>query len=465
MNTVVKSPFLATLYVDKSWLVLSPARADALARGFYPGTLQTMTCGFAITSPALARVATVFLGLLLFLPAPAVSHAEQTPAQLKGTTAPAPTSPAKKSKSAKLNTPGADTGAAATPAEKSISTEQAIVALVNDEPVTGYEIQQRALLAGGAGIGKQAQENFQALIKNPKTSERLKAILGEVIKANEGKSREQIIAIFEQKKKEFGASLQKQAVESARASALPGAKKAALDELIDEKLKLQEAKRQNIQVPEEEVNRVIASIAERNKVSQEQLAQQLGGNMEPMKARVRSTLSWNEVVRRQYGSQITVTSHDVDKFMASNTSGAQDDVELQVQRIRIAVPVKIDQSGVAQRMQQAEELRSKFKDCKSMNAIAAGVPGANYEDLGKQKPAQFQEPTRTLLLNAKDGEMLPPSVGSGGIELYAVCGREVVKAENQKRQQAEGELKQREFELLAKRKLKDLRQDAHIEYR
>ena len=61
--------------------------------------------------------------------------------------------------------------------------------------------------------------------------------------------------------------------------------------------------------------------------------------------------------------------------------------------------------------------------------------------------------------------MLPPSVGEGDVELWAVCSREVVKAEEEKRTQAEGELKQKDFELISKRHIKDLRTDAQIEYR
>ncbi|MEQ1670344.1 MAG: hypothetical protein ABL893_05760, partial [Hyphomicrobium sp.] len=81
--------------------------------------------------------------------------------------------------------------------------EQAIVALVNDEPVTGFEIQQRAAMLSGGGLQAKAQENFKAILKNPRTTERLKAILAETIKANEGKSKDQIIAIFEGRKKQF----------------------------------------------------------------------------------------------------------------------------------------------------------------------------------------------------------------------------------------------------------------------
>jgi len=46
-----------------------------------------------------------------------------------------------------------------------------------------------------------------------------------------------------------------------------------------------------------------------------------------------------------------------------------------------------------------------------------------------------------------------------------VCSRKIIKAEDAKRQTAESELRQKEFEVLSKKHLKDLRQDAHIEFR
>jgi peptidyl-prolyl cis-trans isomerase SurA len=317
----------------------------------------------------------------------------------------------------------------------------------------------------GGGLQQKAQENFKAILKNPRTTERLKAILAETIKANEGKSKDEVIAIFEARKKQFGMSLQKEAMDTARSSVLPGMKKAALEELIEEKLKLQEAKRQGVTIGDDEINRVIAGIAERNKMTEAQFLQQLGGGLDAMKNRIRSTLSWNDVIRRRFGAQIAVASKDVDKLVANASTAAQDDVELRVQRIRLVLPAKMENATIAQRMQDAEKIRSKFTDCKTSGGIAAGVAGAKFEELGKRRPSIFLEPTRTLLLNAKDGEMLPPSVGEGNVELWIVCGRDVIKGQEQQRTQAEGELKQKEFEILAKRHLKDLRQDAHIEYR
>ena len=70
-----------------------------------------------------------------------------------------------------------------------------------------------------------------------------------------------------------------------------------------------------------------------------------------------------------------------------------------------------------------------------------------------------------MLLNAADGEMLPPTVAPGAVQLWIVCGRKAVSAQTTQRNQAEKSLKKRELDVMAKSHLKDLRQDAHIEHR
>ena len=143
--------------------------------------------------------------------------------------APAP-GPAAKTATAKPK-PKAVKTAALKPSDAAVSKASetkglSIAVLVNDEPITGYEIEQRQRIMGlGANIGDKAQANFKRMLQDPATSERLKAILGDVIKANQGKTREEVIAIFEERKKQYAVNLQKQAVESAKASVLPGLKK------------------------------------------------------------------------------------------------------------------------------------------------------------------------------------------------------------------------------------------------
>jgi peptidyl-prolyl cis-trans isomerase SurA len=366
--------------------------------------------------------------------------------------------------------PRAAKSAASNPAgaEKSTSSGQSIIALVNDDPITAYEIEQRArLMALQSNIGERAQESFKRLVQAEGTQQRLRQVLQETIQANQGKTREQVLAIFEERKQQFAANLQRQALESARASVLPSLKKGALEELIEERLKIQEARRLNVTIEDAQVDNIIKGLAERNKMSADQFAQHLAGmgaDIQSMKARYRANLAWTEVVRRRFSAQVSINQREIDRMVAASPD-AEDEVELHIHRITLAAPGKLDQKIMAQRFEEADRLRRQFSGCKSTAALAAKVQDAKFEDLGHRKPALIQEPTRSLLLNAKDGEMAPPNMAAGGVELYAVCGRKVTTGDETKRDRAAQELRQKEFEVLAKRHLRDLRQDAHIEYR
>ena len=394
-------------------------------------------------------------------PPPGPSMAAPPPA------APAPSAPAAKPKpkpSAKKEAAAAtgslnDGGPAA----------QGIVALVNDEPITAYELHQRAqFMTLTSDFGERAKANMKAIAENPKTSERMQEILKETIAANPGKSREQVIAAFEERKKAFVVSLQQQAVASAKSSMLPGLKKKALDELIEERLKLQEAKKTSVTITDDEVEKSFKGVAERNKMTADQFVAHIkaqGADASVMKARFKASFAWREVIRRRFGHQINVSSRDVDRIAAAATSTDGDVVELQLHKIALGTTGKSDQTILAQSYTEAETLRQKFTGCKNTAALVKGNPNARFEDLGFRKASTLAEPTKSILLSASNGEMVPAILTGTGAELYAVCGRRTAKVDDQKRQAAENELQMKEFERLAQRHLADLRKDALIEMR
>lgn len=395
-----------------------------------------------------------------------VPPAGQTPAPKPETNAPAGKSEARpkaasrpKAKSASLDSGGSGKGR---------GSVQSIAVLVNDEPITGYQIDQRSrLLAVQADVSDRAQANFKQLIQRDSTNQQLRQILEETIRANQGKSREQILEIFEQRKQQYAAELQRQALQSARSSLQSTYRKKALEELIEERLKLQEAKRLGISIDESQVDDIINGIAQRNNQTPQQFAQNLqrmGGDIASMRDRFRATLAWNSVVRRRFSAQVSVSQAEIDRMVSSAAGGSEDQVELRLHRITLPVEGNLNQKAMAQRLDEAERIWRGFKGCNT-SATLAQSQGAKFDDLGMRKPSSVPEPTRSMLLNAKDGEMVPPNMSSQGVELYAVCGRKVTKGDDQVRDQVAQELQQKEFEVLAERHLRDLRQDAHIEYR
>lgn len=348
--------------------------------------------------------------------------------------------------------------------------EQAIVVLVNDEPVTAYQIEQRArLLTLNANLSEQAKENFQRLVKAESTTTRFRALQEEVIRNNQGKSREQLVAIFQERQKEFAMTLQKQALDSARSGILPRLKKDAKEELIDERLKVQEAKKLGIEVTDEDVKGMLRALAERNKMNYDQFSQHLKGmgvDIGTMGERFRAQRAWRDLIGRRYGGQVTVTQRDIDRVLSSVATDAGDDtVELQVSKITLSLPAKIDQTNLAKRLAEAEVIQRKFAGCRSLGELAKSVPGAKLDEMRFIKPSTIPEPTRSMLLSAKDGDMVPPSTATAGVEIYAVCGRRAVAANDAARTKTQEELQYKQLEILAQRHMRNLRQDAHIEYR
>lgn len=355
-----------------------------------------------------------------------------------------------------------------------------IVVLVNDEPITAYEVEQRGkLLALNANIGDYIKQNAKArwekIVKNPKINEEFRAY---ATKRNP-KSKEELQKIQQEFVRGKQKTMMDQLQAEARANASRGTEKQAIKELVEERLKLQEAKKNNVLATDEQVGKIIGSIAEKNKMTEAQFAKHMadmGVDIATMRQRFRAMLSWNDVVRRRFGYQVAITERDVDRFVdpalsgEDATAGAAGNVQLKLQRVVLPVSAALDQKAVAERLGQADQMRAKFAGCKSTAKLAEGF-GGKFEDMGLRSPASIAEPVRTLLLNAKSGEMIPPNVGPDGVEVWAVCERKDAPAGKEAAgaggggSSAKDERRQKELDILAKRHLKDLRQDATIDCR
>jgi peptidyl-prolyl cis-trans isomerase SurA len=93
------------------------------------------------------------------------------------------------------------------------------------------------------------------------------------------------------------------------------------------------------------------------------------------------------------------------------------------------------------------------------------MKGFKTKTLQDQLPGSLGQPMRTLVMNAKIGQMTPPTLSGSAIEAYAVCGKHAVKGDPQKRQMTEMKLMEEELGIRAEGLLRDMRQDAFIEYR
>jgi peptidyl-prolyl cis-trans isomerase SurA len=248
----------------------------------------------------------------------------------------------------------------------------------------------------------------------------------------------------------------------------PELKKKATDQLIDERLQVQQGRKLSVSVDEDDVTRIVEDMAKKNNLDVDGLATALGKagvNIKTLKDRIRSQLVWQNVVRQKFRREIQIGDADVDKALSDageQASSGPAETALQLRQVRYELPAGADQKTIAERLAAAESVRGKFGSCAD---LAKGVEGASVKTLADQQPASLVQPARLLVMNAKMGQMTPPTLTASAVEMYAVCGKRSVKGDDKTREETQRKLMNEEMGIRAERLLRDLRQDAFIEYR
>jgi peptidyl-prolyl cis-trans isomerase SurA len=325
-----------------------------------------------------------------------------------------------------------------------------VVVLVNDEPITTYDVAQRQrFLAVTSGLG----EKMRARLQSEETKEAFRAYLTEKRPSSKEEAQEL--------QKKFVAQIQQQVV----ASSTSAMRKEAIDQLIDERLMLQAAKEQKIIVTDAEVNESLTRMAQggANKNSLEDFLSQFkdqGINPNTLKERIRAQTAWRELVRRVYGSRVRPATSTTTTDDAAG-GGTVVDVEI----VRFTMPANAEQKLVAQHLVAVEQIRKRFSNCAALPAIVKDVSGATLQSVKQAKITDFRGDVRAALTKAKPGEMTPPIISGGTIESHALCNKKtsVASGKNEKKSEPKDKV-QEEFQLYSRRHLKDVKDRALLKY-
>ena len=332
-----------------------------------------------------------------------------------------------------------------------------IFAVVNDTPITAYNIDQRVKLLSLDGSGGW-QQRLQAKLHAPDLQQRFKAFA----MAHNPKSKEEVLAL----QKVFVEGLRQQALAETR----PGLRDKATAEVLNETLELQEAKRQGLLATDDELKGAVTQIAQRNKKTLKEFEAAIsatGINLHAFKERIRAQMSWQRVLESHFRGQIVVGKDELDQEIAAaanSNAAASGAVELKLQRIVIALKAGDAAASVAG-YAAADQLRQLAKPCNNLAELAKSSAGARFEDMGSVSTDSLAADVRPMLVSAEAGSVPPPILTKSGIEIYGVCERGAASAGDSAKAAATGKIQREKLEARSHALLSDLCGAASIEPR
>lgn len=245
----------------------------------------------------------------------------------------------------------------------------------------------------------------------------------------------------------------------------------ALKDLIDDQLKISKAKTYGLEVSEAEINNGFETMARRQRMSPEQFSeflQRSGIAPSALKARIKAELTWGQLVRGKFSSTLQIGESDINQALQARSPDEQSKVShiYTLFPITVIVPRGSNDAVVAQKSREAENLRTRFQNCKDGLALARGLRDVAVRDAINRSSADLTPQLRELLGNMQVGQLTIPELTAQGLQMYALCDRkESAGGDTPAKRQVRDELFAKRFEGEARKYLEEIRRGAMIEYK
>jgi peptidyl-prolyl cis-trans isomerase SurA len=352
---------------------------------------------------------------------------------------------------------------------------------------------------------------------------------------------------------------------------LPAIQQQALRSLVDEHLENQELKKFDVKIPDKDVDDEIKSIAEENKTNKDRMMaalEQAGVRSQTLRDELKAQIGWRELVGGRFGSRARVSDDEVQQtiqrlaaasakpqylvgeiFIDAQTVGGMDEamngarqlvdqlvkgapftavarqfsnapsaasggdagwlisgelappVEQALEHMQpgqLSLPIPTDKgvwivylrekrtggvSTVVELRQAAVKLPGSAPDadvaavmakltalkpkltCDNIEKVAGKVDGVLASDLGESDVKDLAPEFRAAAESLKVGQISDPIRTPAGVHLLAVCGKHLSGADLPTKEQVENKLYGTQITMLAQRYLRDLRNSAMIETR
>ena len=226
-------------------------------------------------------------------------------------------------------------------------------------------------------------------------------------------------------------------------------RKQVLEQLIVEKVQLQEAQQNGITVSDTELDKIIADIAARNKLSVAGFREAIiksGSTFSSYRELLRNDVIVTRFREREVDAQIKISEAEVDNYIsertramgapAANQAGSGGQEEIDVAQIFIPVDANAGPGTIAEARKQADALLREARgdvDFLQLGTKAAKEnPRIKFQSLGYRTPDRLPQIFLEAVRNLGSGQLAPSVVKSAaGFHVLKVLDRRVTAPASQ----------------------------------
>ncbi|MGJ4928274.1 SurA N-terminal domain-containing protein [Bradyrhizobium sp. HKCCYLS2038] len=192
-----------------------------------------------------------------------------------------------------------------------------------------------------------------------------------------------------------------------------------------------------------------------------------GVRAETLKARIKAEIVWSSLVRGRYKERLLVSDKDVAAAAAAAGDSDQQGqaFEYKMQPIVLIVTNSSDQGAMEARRKEAEALRARVQTCAEANNVFKTTASAVIKEIVVKTSADIPPNLRKLLDDTPIGHLTPPEATKQGVQMVALCSRSPTTIDTPKKRQIREEMYTKKYEATSKAYLQEVRKAAMIEYR
>src|SRR5437868_9724365 len=186
-----------------------------------------------------------------------------------------------------------------------------------------------------------------------------------------------------------------------------------------------------------------------------------------LKSRIKAEMVWTSLVRGRYKESLQVGEKDVAAAIQVNGDEKQqtEAFEYKMQPVVLIVPRGSASAAIEARQKEAEALRSRVQTCADANAFFKSMQNAAIRETITKTSADIPAVLREVLDKTPIGHLTPPEVTKQGVEMVALCARKPTTVDTPKKREIRDKMYAEKFQAKSKSYLQEVRKAAMVEYR